>query len=157
MALGPSRASRLRDRMMRIKNKSRFAAACSEEDVRSHIPGLRWSYFEATVRCFQQEKREHARQAVYSSRTVRRTRKQEAYAPDVQLKSVESCQYRSDTCYPEGRDLNDFRQDDLGRLRVADTETAPGGGLSAPRIRMSAIADLNEFNGRDRNEDRARS
>ena len=34
---------------------------------------------------------------------------------------------------------------------------ASGGGLNATRIRMSAIADLKEFNGKDKDEDRARS
>ena len=59
--------------------------------------------------------------------------------------------------YPEGKDLDDSGQDNLRRSLVAITETAPGGGLSAPRIWMSKIADLMEFNGKDRVEDRARS
>ena len=34
---------------------------------------------------------------------------------------------------------------------------ASGGGLNATRIRMSAIADLKESNGKDKDEDRSRS
>ena len=48
-------------------------------------------------------------------------------------------------------------QANLRRPLIEAIETAPCGGLSAPRIRMSAIADLKEFNGRDKDEDRARS
>ena len=39
---------------------------------------------------------------------------------------------------------------------MADAETVPDGGISAPRIRMSAIAELKEFNGKENDEDRSR-
>ena len=105
---------------------------------------------------FSYKQRKQARQAVYPSQTVSRTRKQETYDPDVEMESVESRQDRSDTYYPEGDDPDDSEQDGLRRPLVAATGTATGGGLSAPRKRMSAIADLKEFNGKDRDEDRAR-
>ena len=75
---------------------------------------------------------------------MRCARKQETYVPDVEMESVGSRQDGSDTHYPE-RDLDDPDQDDLRRPLVASTETAPGGELSAPRIRMSAIADLKDL------------
>ena len=109
------------------------------------------------MRRLQQEKREQDSQAVYLSQTVRRTRKRDAPIPDIEMESVKSRQDRSDTYYPEGGDPDDSGQDDLRRTPVVAMETAPGGGLSAPRIRMSAIADLKEFNEKDRDEDRARS
>lgn len=40
---------------------------------------------------------------------------------------------------------------------MAMTEALSGGEKYSQRIRMSAIADLEEFNGRDKDEDRARS
>ena len=40
---------------------------------------------------------------------------------------------------------------------MATTETVFGGGVGTRRLRMSAIADLKEFSGRDKEEDRARS
>ena len=58
---------------------------------------------------------------------------------------VESRRYRSDTYYPEGDDPDDSWKDDLRRPLVADKETEPGGGLSAPRIRMFAITNLSIF------------
>ena len=54
-------------------------------------------------------------------------------------------------------DLDNAGQDDLRRPLVEDTETAPGCGLSAPRIRMAAIVDLKEFSGKDRDKERSRS
>ena len=121
MALGPSGATHLRDRIVRIKDDSRSAAACAREDVRPNIPGPLHTYFEAAMRRFQEEKREQARQAVYSSQTVRRTRKQETYIPDVDMESIGSRKDRSDTYYPEGGDTDDFGQDDLRRPLVAAT------------------------------------
>ena len=107
MALGPSGANHLRDHMVRIKDESRSAAACAREDVRTNISGPLPTYFKAAMKRFQQEQREQARQAVYSSQTVRRTRKQETYTPDVEMESVGSRQDRSDTYYPEGGEFDD--------------------------------------------------
>ena len=73
---------------------------------------------------------------------MRRARKKETYILDVEMESVGSRQYRLDTYFPEGEDPEDSGRDDLRRPLVAATETAPGGELSAPRIRMSVIADL---------------
>ena len=56
--------------------------------------------------------------------------------------------------YPEGRDPVDSGHDDHRQPLVVATEMAPGGGITAPQIRMPAIADLKEFNGKGRDEDR---
>ena len=72
------------------------------------------------------------------------------------MESVVSCQDRSDAYYPLGGYLDDFGQDDLGRPLVAATETAHSAGLTAPRIPMSAIADLKKFNERGMDEVRSR-
>ena len=78
------------------------------------------------MRRFQQERREQARRAVYPSHTVKRTRKQERYNPDVEMESVGLRQDRSDTYYPEEGDPDDSGQDDLRRPLIEATETAPG-------------------------------
>lgn len=46
--------------------------------------------------------------------------------------------------------------DDLRRPLVASAEMMPMGGAASQRILMSAIADLKEFTGTDKDEDRAR-
>ena len=56
------------------------------------------------------------------------------------MNSLESYQGRSDACYPEERDLLDLGQVDLLRPLVSATEMALVVGLSAPTIRISAIA-----------------
>ena len=66
------------------------------------------------------------------------------------MESVGSYHCRSDAYYPDRGDSDDLRQDDLRQLLVAATGTIPGGGLSAPRFRMSAIADLKEFSEKNR-------
>ena len=58
--------------------------------------------------------------------------------------------------YRVAGDPDDSGKDELRRPLVATAETVPGGGSSAPLIRMSAIAELKEFNGKDKDEDRAR-
>ena len=85
MELGISGETYPRDRMVRIKEESRSAAACAREEVRPNIPGPIQTYLEAAMRHFQQEQREQSRQAVYPSQNVRRTRKQETYIPDVEM------------------------------------------------------------------------
>ena len=52
---------------------------------------------------------------------------------------------------------NHYDMEDLRRPLVANAEISPSGGIAPQRIRMSAIADLKEFTGRDTDEDRARS
>ena len=85
-----------------------------------------------------------------------RTRKQETYTSDVEMELVASRQDISNTYYPKGGNLDDSGQEDLRRPLVEATKTAPGGGLRAPRIKMSVIADLKEFNGKDRDEYRVK-
>ena len=64
---------------------------------------------------------------------------------------------RSDIYYREEGDSDDFGQDKLRRPPAATAETAPGGRLSTTQNWMYAIAELNEFNGKDKDEDRGTS
>ncbi|CAI5724998.1 unnamed protein product [Peronospora effusa] len=58
---------------------------------------------------------------------------------------------------PNNYDPDDLGLEDLRRPQVASAAgTVPNGGVATQRIRMSAIADLIEFTGRDKDEDRAR-
>ena len=156
MALVLSRVTHLRDSMVRIKDESRSAAACTREDTIPNVPVPLQTYFEAAMRQFQQKQRKQARQSVYSSQAVRLTSRQKTYVPDVEMASVESRQYRSDAYYLEGDDTDDSGQDDLRRPLVAATVTTFRGRISALRIEMSVIADEKEFNGKDRDESKAK-
>ena len=73
------------------------------------------------------------------------------------MKPADSHHGRSYACYTGGENSNGSGRDFLRRPLVAVTEMLPGGKFSAPRIRIYAIADLKEFNRKDRYEDRARS
>ena len=59
--------------------------------------------------------------------------------------------------YRGAGDPDNSAQAESRRPLVATVETVPDGGLSAPRIRISAISDMKEFNGKAKDEDRARS
>ena len=63
------------------------------------------------------------------------------------MESVRSRHGRSYAYYPEGGELDESVQEEFKRPLVAATETPPIGGRSAPRILVSRIADLKEFNG----------
>ena len=56
--------------------------------------------------------------------------------------------------YPGAGDPDNSGQAESGRPLVATVETVLDG--SAPQIRMSAIAEPKQFNGKDKDEDRAR-
>ena len=71
------------------------------------------------------------------------------------MESVRSRHNRSDTYYRDGGDPDDSGQDDLRRPLATAIKPAPGGGISAPRIPMSAIADLKKLYEKYRDEDRA--
>ncbi|CAI5701674.1 unnamed protein product [Peronospora effusa] len=72
--------------------------------------------------------------------------------PDVKMESVGSRHRRSNIGDPLDLGLEDLR-----RTLVVAAEAMPSGGFTTQQIRVSAIADLKECNGRDREEDRARS
>ncbi|GMF49890.1 unnamed protein product [Phytophthora fragariaefolia] len=70
----------------------------------------------------------------------------------VDLKSVGSAHSHLSEYYPD-----DLNADVPARAAVAATDSSGAGTGSATRIRVSAISDLKEFSGKDRDEDRARS
>ena len=82
----------------------------------------------------------------------RTTNSQQRYIQDVEMESVESYGDRSGEHEQDRKGFDDPR-----RPQVATAGTAPTGGFSAQRIRLSAMMDLKEFSGRDQDEERARS
>ncbi|CAI5718029.1 unnamed protein product [Peronospora effusa] len=72
--------------------------------------------------------------------------------PDVEMELVGSRHSRSNIGGPL-----DLGFEDLRRPLVAAAEAMQSGGFTTQRIRVSAIANLKKFTGRDRDEDRARS
>ena len=92
---------------------------------------------------FQLKQREQAYEAIYPSQRIKTTIVQEAYNPNVAMESVRSHRSRSDIFDPE----------DV----VATTETLQNGTGIPQRIRVSAMMELKEFNGKYRDEDKART
>uniref|UniRef100_A0AAV1TAJ5 Uncharacterized protein n=1 Tax=Peronospora matthiolae TaxID=2874970 RepID=A0AAV1TAJ5_9STRA len=72
--------------------------------------------------------------------------------PDTDMESADSHGSCGNTFDPDDLDIDGVR-----RPHLATTEATIGEGFAAQRIRMSAIADLKEFLGRDHDDDRARS
>ena len=73
------------------------------------------------------------------------------------MESVESRQGQSDFGDPGGHTPYESERDDLRRTLMAPAEVPTNSGPSPQRICFSVIGDLKEFNGRDRDEGRARS
>ena len=144
MSLGPSGADLIRERASQKNIQGRSTEVPAES---GHLQ----SYFEAAMKKYEEDQRNFARQ------TARRSRipaiPQASYVPDVEMESVGSCPGRQINNY----EIPDTDLDDLRRPLVAAAGISPGDGTTTQRIRMSAIADLKEFNGRDKDEDRARS
>ena len=84
-------------------------------------------------------------------------RARETYFPDVEMESVESRQGQSDFGDPGGHTPYESERDDLRRTLMEPAEVLTNSEPSPQRICFSVIGDLKEFNGRDRDEGRARS
>ena len=73
------------------------------------------------------------------------------------MESVRSSISRSDVFDPDDSDPDDSGQEGRRHAMVATTETLQNGDGIPQRIRVSAMNELKEFSGKDRDEDRARS
>uniref|UniRef100_A0AAV1UQP4 Uncharacterized protein n=1 Tax=Peronospora matthiolae TaxID=2874970 RepID=A0AAV1UQP4_9STRA len=76
--------------------------------------------------------------------------------PDVEMESVESDTYQQIQHGAE-YDPDDLWMPEPRRPHVAATGVTTGGGSITQRIRISAISELKEFSGKDREEDKART
>ena len=73
------------------------------------------------------------------------------------MESVRSHLSRSDILYHEDVDPDDSGQEEQRCASLFTAETLQNGGEIPQRIRVSAMTELKEFSGKDRDEDRARS
>ena len=73
------------------------------------------------------------------------------------MESVGSRQGRSDFGDPGGHTTYESEQEDFRRPLMARAEVSMNPGPSFQRIRFSVVGEMNELNGRDRDEDRVRS
>ena len=105
---------------------------------------------------FEQIQRSQACIAIYPRQAIKMPRARETYFPDVEMESVKSRQGQSDFRDPRGHTPYESEREDLRRPLIAPAEVSTNSGPSPQRIRFSVIGDLKEFNGRDRDEDRAR-
>uniref|UniRef100_A0AAV1U107 Retrotransposon gag domain-containing protein n=1 Tax=Peronospora matthiolae TaxID=2874970 RepID=A0AAV1U107_9STRA len=94
---------------------------------------------------------------MYPSQRIKPARVRETCTPDVEMESVRSPISRPEFFDPKEADLNDSGQEEWRRAIVATIETQQEGGAIPRRIRVSAMTELKEFSGKDRDEDRARS
>uniref|UniRef100_M4BLJ7 Retrotransposon gag domain-containing protein n=1 Tax=Hyaloperonospora arabidopsidis (strain Emoy2) TaxID=559515 RepID=M4BLJ7_HYAAE len=147
----------LRGRREGIEIAPRSTPKRAKEDAGSTTQGQLQSYFDASMEQFQQEHRNQARHAIYPIQRIKIARDFESYTPDIEMGSVGSHHGGAEMQYRGAGDPDNSGQAKSRRPLVATTETVPDGGLSAPQIRMSAIAELKEFNRKDKDEDRARS
>ena len=187
MSLGPSGAAHLRDRVETIKRDPRSTATCAKDQMTATMQGYLQKYLNEAKRSprskatcakdqmtptmqehlqkyldeakeqVRQDQRERVYQAVYPSRRIKPARSHEEYTPDVEMESVQSHISRSDVFDPEDSDPEDSGQEERRHAMVATTGTLQRGSDVPQRIRVSAIAELKEFSGKDRDEDRARS
>ena len=148
MSLGPTGVALLRDHKMPTKTEQQSRSA----NVNPKGPSNLKSYFEAAMEKFVKDQQAQD-QINHQANQVRNPPNQtERYMPDVDMESVGSHHGRSNEY-----DFDDLDMQNIRRPQVAAAETLNSGGFNAQRIRMSAIAELKEFSGRERDEDRARS
>ena len=153
MSLGQSGAAHLRDRVETIKIEPQSTITCAKGEMTSTMQGHLRTYLDEDIERFHQDQRERAYQAIYPSQIIKPARIQETYTPDIEMESVRSHLSRSDIFDPEDADPDDSGQEERQRAMVATTETLQNGGGIPQRIRVSAMTELNEFSGKDRDEE----
>ena len=157
MSLGPSGAAHLRDRSETAKLEPRSMATCTKYQMTTTVQGYLQKYLEEARERVRQDQRERAYQAIYPSQRIKPARAHERYNPDVEMESARSSISRSDVFDPDDSDPDDSGQEGRRHAMVATTETLQNGGGIPQCIRVSAMTELKEFSGKDRDEDRARS
>ena len=157
MSLGPSGAALLCDRVESTKMNSRSKAIGAKGQKTTTTQGLLQTYLDEAMERFRQDQQKRAYQAIYPSQRIKTVRSLERYTPDVEMESVQSYTHHPEFFYPDDIDPDDSGQEDRRHAMVATTETLQDGGSIPQRIRVSAMTELKEFSGKDRDEDRARS
>ena len=145
MSLGPTGATFLRDQITSIKAEP--TPVIAPVITNNMSLGQMQKLFTGAMEKFMKEQRQ-----IKSEDRMGRSQNEKTSQDfsDVEMESVGS---RHDQ--PNEYDFDDLMIEEPRRPLVATTETLPGSGVSAQRIRVSAISDLKEFAGKDRDEDRA--
>uniref|UniRef100_M4BNQ2 Uncharacterized protein n=1 Tax=Hyaloperonospora arabidopsidis (strain Emoy2) TaxID=559515 RepID=M4BNQ2_HYAAE len=154
---GPKWAVHLRDRVGTIKIEPRSTTARAKGETYLNTQGHQQAYLEEAMGHFQQERRERAYQAIYPYQRIKTSNVQEAYTLDVEMKSVRSHRSRSDFLDPEDVDPDDSGQEERRRAMVATAEKLQNDGEIPQLIRVSAMTELKEFSGKDRDGNKARA
>ena len=106
---------------------------------------------------FEQRQRSKATQAIYPSQVIKMPRSRETFFPAVEGESVGPSQGRSDFGDPGGHTSYESEREDPRCPLMAPAKVSMNQGPSPQCIRFSVIGELKEFNGRDRDENQARS
>ena len=145
MSLGPSGASFLRDRCERGQIDH---VECKPEPTNNSAVGTldrppMQAYFEATMRKLMDERAEQDRRKA-SHHPTAPSEIESPDMPDIEMESVGS----------RHSGLGEYDPDDLTaeirRPQVTTAELAGNGGNTIQRMRVSAISDLKEFSGIDK-------
>uniref|UniRef100_A0AAV1V1N9 Uncharacterized protein n=1 Tax=Peronospora matthiolae TaxID=2874970 RepID=A0AAV1V1N9_9STRA len=157
MSLGPSGAAHIRDRVESVKLNSRSKAAGAKELMTTITQDLLETHLDEAMDLFRQDQRERAYQEIYPSQMIKPARSRKRFTSDVEMESLHSRISQPKVFDPDDIDPDDLGQEDRLHAVVATTETLQDGDSIHQRIRVSAITELKEFSGKDRDEDRARS
>ena len=150
MSLGPSGEVFIRNKTLQAEMETQSTNIPMAQGANQIGPGQLHACFMAAMKKYEEDQRTFARQNANRSRIINTT--QDIPPADVEMESIGSNHSRSNNY-----DSHDPILEDLRRPLVAAAEVTPNGGFTPQRIRISAIADLKEFTGRDQDEDRARS
>ena len=170
MSLGPSGGMFLKDKIGQAKIDA-FKGQ-TKSDVLQRSAGTRTRlddqeegdlsrYFNSAMKKYEADQRTAQRMNRQPSRHPdRRTFLQPSHEsqdmPDVEMESVESDTYQQ-IHHGAEYDPDDLWMPEPRRPHVAATGVTTGGGSITQRIRISAISELKEFSGKDREEDKART
>uniref|UniRef100_A0AAV1TFH2 Retrotransposon gag domain-containing protein n=1 Tax=Peronospora matthiolae TaxID=2874970 RepID=A0AAV1TFH2_9STRA len=156
MSLGPSGATHVRDRVESVKLNSRSKAKGAYEQMATNTQELLQTYLDEAIERFRRDQQKRAYQAIYPSQRIKPARSRERFTFDVEMESVQSRISQPEVFESDDIDSDDSGQEDRRHAMVATTETLQDGASIPQQIRVSAMAELKEFSGKDRDEDRAK-
>uniref|UniRef100_A0AAV1UZQ1 Uncharacterized protein n=1 Tax=Peronospora matthiolae TaxID=2874970 RepID=A0AAV1UZQ1_9STRA len=152
MSLGPSGAELLRDHHEHPTPTTGPLRLTTEPADATDNPDQMQIYFAKAMKKFMRDQRRRPPRSEPTSRLNPIHKVFGVGMPDTNMESADSHGSRGNTL-----DFDDLDFDGVHRPHLDTTEAIIGEGFAAQRIRISAIAYLKEFLGRDHDDDRARS
>uniref|UniRef100_A0AAV1TQF8 Uncharacterized protein n=2 Tax=Peronospora matthiolae TaxID=2874970 RepID=A0AAV1TQF8_9STRA len=152
MSLGPSGAALLRDRHDHPTPDTGPLRLTTEPVDATDEPDQMQIYF---AKAMKKSMRDQQRTPPHSEPTSRPTPNHKVFGegmPYTNMESADSHGSHGSAFYPDDLDI-----DGVLRPHLAIAKAITGEGIARQQIRMSAIADLEEFSGRNHDDDRARS